>query len=167
MNWFGDSLDGTLARVRQQQRPNYGYYLDHVLDIAGMTAMCAGLAAGGLMSPVLAVSLLAAYVAAMAESFLATAARGVFRMSFLRFGPTELRVVLMAGALRVVTHPAVSVPGVGALRLFDAGGAVAVAGLALAFLVSAARNGVALYRAEPLPQLRTGRPPAVVDRQGP
>src|SRR4051812_41586771 len=51
LNWFGDSLDGTLARVRRVERPRYGFYLDHVVDIVGITALMAGLASSGFMSP--------------------------------------------------------------------------------------------------------------------
>src|SRR6476646_10818467 len=51
MNWFGDSLDGTLARVRRQQRPRFGYYVDHVIDVAGTTVLLAGIAASDVMSP--------------------------------------------------------------------------------------------------------------------
>ena len=152
VNWLGDSLDGTLARVRQAQRPNYGYYLDHVLDVAGIALLLAGLGAGGLMSPVVAVSLLAAYVAVMAEAFLATYSLGIFRMAFLRFGPTELRIVLSIGALAAMRSPAVLIAGHGPWLLFDVGGLVGAAALGLAFVVSALRNARTLYRAEPLPR---------------
>src|SRR5262245_15983660 len=93
VNWFGDSLDGTLARVRKQQRPNYGYYVDHVIDIAGTAVLMAGLACSTVMSPLLALALLCAYLLLCAESYLGAHASGVFRMSFLGFGPTELRLV--------------------------------------------------------------------------
>jgi phosphatidylglycerophosphate synthase len=154
INWLGDSLDGTLARVRKAQRPNYGYYLDHVLDIAGMALLTGALGAGGLMSPVIAVALLAAYVAVMAETFLATYSLGVFRMAFLRFGPTELRVVLSVGALAAMRSASVTVAGHGPWLLFDVGGLVAATGLALALVVSALRNTSTLYRADPLPKSR-------------
>ena len=105
INWFGDSLDGTVARVRNQQRPRYGYYVDHVIDLAGTTFLVAGLAASGLMSPLLAAALLAAYLLVSAETYLATHARGVFRMSFLGLGPTELRILVAAGALKAAYDP--------------------------------------------------------------
>ncbi len=54
LNWFGDSLDGTLARVRQQQRPRYGFYVDHITDSIGAVAMMGGLALSGYMHPVIA-----------------------------------------------------------------------------------------------------------------
>ncbi len=116
-NWFGDSLDGTVARVRQQQRPRYGFYVDHVIDLAGTAMLLAGLAGSGLMSPLVAAMVLAAFLLVSAESYLATHAAGVFRMSFLGFGPTELRLLLMAGALRAAVSPVVTGLGVGPVRL--------------------------------------------------
>jgi phosphatidylglycerophosphate synthase len=150
LNWFGDSLDGTLARVRNKLRPRYGFYVDHVIDIAGTTMMLVGLAASGFMDPRLAIVVLAAWLAVSAESFLATHARGMFRMSFLWFGPTELRVVIAAGALWVMSGGQVTVFGIGPYRLFDLGAVGASAGLAVAFVVNAVRNAVALYREETL-----------------
>ncbi|MCC7124613.1 MAG: CDP-alcohol phosphatidyltransferase family protein [Acidobacteria bacterium] len=148
INWFGDSLDGTLARVRNQQRPRYGYYVDHVLDVAGTALLFAGMALGGHMAPAIAASLLAAYVAVMAEVFLATATRGTFRMSFAGFGPTELRLILAAGALALLRYPDVRLPMVGEVRLFDVGGIAAIIGLTGVFVMSALVNGRALYGEE-------------------
>jgi phosphatidylglycerophosphate synthase len=156
-NWFGDSLDGTLARVRDQQRPRYGYYVDHVLDLAGSAALFAGIGASGLMHPLIAIALAAAYFLVAAESYLATHARGVFRLSLAGFGPTELRVVLAAGAVIVVHKPWVDVFGVHA-RLFDVGGLVAIVGMVGAFAIAAISNTRALFRAEPLP-VRVPSPP--------
>ena len=152
LNWFGDSLDGTLARVRDQQRPRYGFYVDHVIDIAGTTTLMAGLAVSTIIHPVLAMALLTAYLLLCAESYLATHASGIFRMSFLGFGPTELRLVLVAGALKAAVSPLVQVPGLGSVRLFDVGAVVALTGMTIAFLVSAAATTHQLYRAEPIPR---------------
>ncbi|MGH9257853.1 MAG: CDP-alcohol phosphatidyltransferase family protein [Vicinamibacterales bacterium] len=151
VNWFGDSLDGTLARVRDRQRPRYGYYVDHVIDLAGTTVLMVGLGCSSLMSPLMAALLLASYLLVSAETYLATHARGVFRMSFLGLGPTELRVVLAAGALRAAYNPWVSFGDAGSMRLFNVGAGVAIAGLAVVFLASAVRNTRALYAAERLP----------------
>ena len=147
VNWFGDSLDGTLARVRNQQRQRYGYYVDHVLDAVGILMLFAGLAASGFMTPIAALAVVAAYYLVSIEVYLATHALGRFRMSFWKLGPTELRIVLAAGALALLWRPSVSVLGWD-LLLFDLGGAVAVAGLLLAAAVSAATNARALYLAE-------------------
>jgi phosphatidylglycerophosphate synthase len=151
LNWFGDSLDGTLARVRGHQRPRYGYYVDHILDLAGATFLMAGLAFSGLMSPLTAAALLAAYLLVSAETYLATHARGLFRMSVLGFGPTELRILVAVGALKAAYDPMVSLGPFGLMRLFDVGGIIAAASLVVVFAVSAARNTKALYAAEPPP----------------
>jgi putative flippase GtrA/phosphatidylglycerophosphate synthase len=150
VNWFGDSLDGTLARVRNQQRPRYGYYVDHVIDLAGTAALLFGMAASGLMTPSIAFALLAVYLLVAAESFLGTHATGVFRMSFAGVGPTELRILLAAGALKVASNPVVHVAGFDAL-LLDVGGVVAIVGLGGAFIISGIRNSRLLYRVDPLP----------------
>jgi phosphatidylglycerophosphate synthase len=151
VNWFGDSLDGTLARVRDQQRPRYGFYVDHVIDLAGTTMLLAGMGCSGLMHPLVAAAVLAAYLLVSAESYLATHASGVFRMSFLGVGPTELRLLVAAGVLRAVFDPSVHLFGIVHVRLFDVGGLVSTLALAIVFVVSATRNGYALYCAEPLP----------------
>jgi len=150
-NWFGDSLDGTVARVRQQQRPRYGFYVDHVIDLAGTTMLVAGMASSGLMQPLVAVAVLVGYLLVSSESYLATHAAGVFRMSFLGFGPTELRLLLMVGAVRAAYSPWVEPFGGPAVRLFDVGGVIAAGSLVVAFAVSSIRNTRALYLAEPMP----------------
>jgi phosphatidylglycerophosphate synthase len=150
VNWFGDSLDGTVARVRNTQRPRYGYYVDHVVDVANVSVLFAGLALSGLLSPWIAAVLLVGYLLLSAESFLATHALGVFRISFAGFGPSELRILLSIGALAVLVKPVVNPFGLGELPLFDVGGTVGALGMLGAFVLNAARNTVALYRAEPL-----------------
>jgi len=151
VNWFGDSLDGTVARVRRQQRPRYGYYLDHVVDIANTAVLFAGLAVSGLCSPWIAMALLVGYLLLCGESFLATHALGVFRISFAGLGPTELRLLLSAGALAAVGQPQLHPFGWGPFSLFDVGGLIGAVGMAVVFVLSAARNTRALYLAEPLP----------------
>ncbi len=141
-NWFGDSLDGTLARVRRCERPRYGYYVDHVVDLAGATALVGGIAWSGAMRPSVAAAVLVGYLLVAAESFLATHATGTFRLSFAGFGPTELRIVLAVAAWRVAVEPHTA-----ALTI---GGAIGAAGLLIAFGVSAVRNSHTLRRAEPI-----------------
>jgi archaetidylinositol phosphate synthase len=148
LNWFGDSLDGTLARVRRVERPRYGYYVDHVLDLVGAALLFAGLACSPFMTPLVALVLLVAYLLVAGEVFLATAVRGVFRMSVGGIGPTELRIMLAAGALTLLHDPSVSI-GRLTVRLFDLGGVLAAGGLCTAFVVSVVRNATALAVAEP------------------
>jgi archaetidylinositol phosphate synthase len=155
INWFGDSLDGTLARVRNQQRPRYGYYVDHVVDCIGAVMLFGGLALSGFMHPIVALGVLAAYLLVSAETYLATHCLARFRMSRFGIGPTELRLLLAAGTLALFTEP--SVPLFGArYQLFDVGGVAAIGGMAFAAVASALRNGMALYRAEPLPDPSQG-----------
>ena len=151
LNWFGDSLDGTLARVRRHERPRYGFYVDHVLDVVGIFFLLAGFALGGFMTPFVAAGFLVAYYLLMVEIALATHAVGVFRISFWRFGPTELRILLVIGTLQLLRSPYVTIAGERFL-LFDLGGTVAIAALLITFLASAIRNGRILYTLEPLPR---------------
>ena len=152
VNWFGDSLDGTLARVRNQQRPRYGFYVDHVLDIVGTLFVLGGLALSGYMCPLLALGLLAAYLMVNAEEFLATHVQHVFHLSFLRIGPTELRIILAIGTVYLLYRPSVHLGALGDFRLFDVGGVIGIAGLALKLAVCAVRTSRALYLAERVPR---------------
>jgi archaetidylinositol phosphate synthase len=145
MNWFGDSLDGTLARVRQQQRPRYGFYVDHIIDSIGATAMMGGLALSGYMHPAIAMGLLIAFLLLSIQSYLATYTLGEFHLSLWRFGPTELRVLLVAGNLAALRWAWVIH---GRYRLFDIGGAVGLAVMLLMLLVVSVKNTVRLYREE-------------------
>jgi archaetidylinositol phosphate synthase len=145
LNWFGDSLDGTLARVRQQQRPRYGFYLDHMIDSIGATAMMGGLALSGYMAPWIAIGLLVAFLLLSVQSYLATYVIGEFHLSFWHFGPTELRILLAVGNLALfrwawVIH--------GRYRLFDIGGVIGLIGMAAMLAFSTVQNTVRLYREE-------------------
>jgi archaetidylinositol phosphate synthase len=154
LNWFGDSLDGTLARVRNRQRPRYGYYVDHVLDAVGFACLFGGLMLGGHMSLTLGLGFLAAYYLLVVEISLATHARGTFKLAFFKVGPTELRILLAAGTVQLMRSDVVTILGRQWL-LFDVGGAVAIAGFLFAFIAAAIRNGVALYDEERLPRNRS------------
>jgi phosphatidylglycerophosphate synthase len=149
VNWFGDSLDGTLARVRRVERPRYGFYLDHVLDIVGITFLLGGLACSSFMSPVIALSMLVAYLLVAGEVFLATAVRGVFRMAVAGVGPTEMRILLAIGTIALRNDPHVTVWGFGRVPLFDFSGLIAIAGMAVALVVAILQNGLALAELEP------------------
>jgi archaetidylinositol phosphate synthase len=155
VNWFGDSLDGTLARVRHHERPRYGFYVDHVLDVLCILFIFAGLVLGGHMSLSVGGGFLLAYYLLMIEIALATHVVGVFRISFWKFGPTELRILLAIGSLRLLQSDFVTIAGVDYL-LFDVGGVVAIAGLVVTFVSSAVANTRVLYVAEPLPPRNAG-----------
>jgi len=147
LNWFGDSLDGTLARVRNRQRPRYGFYVDHILDALGMSALMAGLALSGYLSLLIAGAFLIAYLLLSIEIYLATYTIGTFHLSYWRFGPTELRILLVVGNLFALRSPHAMLAGREFL-LFDAGFAVGAAAL-LAILAQATVKHIAmLYREE-------------------
>lgn len=151
LNWLGDSLDGTLARVRQQLRPRYGFYVDHMVDTIGALALMGGLALSGYMHPWIAMGLLVAFLMLSIQTYLATYALGEFRLSFWRFGPTELRILLAVGNLVLLWKPAIHVFG-GQYRLFDVGGAIGLAGMGLMLVVFTIENTVRLYREQRIAQ---------------
>jgi archaetidylinositol phosphate synthase len=150
VNWFGDSLDGTLARVRNRLRPRYGFYVDHITDAIGTFFLMGGLALSGYMSPMIAFGLLIAYFLLSIEVYLTTYTIGSFHLSFWSFGPTELRVLLCAGNIALFYRPVVTIAGSRYL-LFDIGGAVGIAGMGAMLIWSAVRHTRALYNAERLP----------------
>jgi phosphatidylglycerophosphate synthase len=150
VNWFGDSLDGTLARVRNRQRPRYGFYVDHVVDAFGTLFLIGGLGLSGYMSGTLAMGLLLAYYLLSIEVYLATYCVGVFKLSFGWWGPTELRILLAIGNLILLVRTEVTVAGQQYL-LCDVGAVVAITGIAIVAIVSAIRNTMRLYNEERLP----------------
>ncbi|MEQ1887116.1 MAG: CDP-alcohol phosphatidyltransferase family protein [Bryobacteraceae bacterium] len=147
LNWFGDSLDGTLARVRNQQRPRYGFYVDHIADTFGALALMTGLALSGFVHWQIAVAMLIGFYVLSIESFLSTYTTGYFRLSHGAFGPTELRILIAIGNVFLFTRPKVTIAG-GQYLLFDIGGAVAVVGMTAMALAAVVKQTVHLYREE-------------------
>jgi archaetidylinositol phosphate synthase len=155
VNWFGDSLDGTLARVRGHQRPRYGFYVDHIVDAFGALFLLGGLGLSGHMSPLVAMALLAAYLMLLVETFLATYTLRSFKLSYFKIGPTELRILLAVGNLVLLVHPTANLFG-REYRLFDVGGVIAACSMVATMAFAAVTNTRALYMAEPRPA-RTDR----------
>lgn len=147
LNWFGDSLDGTLARHRNCPRPRYGFYVDHMIDTFGAAFLLAGLAFSGWMTPWIAPILLAAYYMLAIDSYLAAHTLGTFRISFWKLSPTELRILLAAGNLVLLVQPRVDLLGREFL-LFDLSAAAGTALLLSILVVSSLRNTWILYRRE-------------------
>jgi len=137
LNWLGDSLDGTLARVRQQQRPRYGFYVDHMVDSLGALCLMGGLALSGYMHPYIAVALLVAFLLLSIQSYLATYTVGEFHLSFWKFGPTELRLLLAVGNLALLFRPMVLHAR---YRLFDVGGAIGLVGMSVMLIFFTVQN---------------------------
>jgi len=149
VNWFGDSLDGTLARVRNRLRPRYGFYVDHLVDAFGALVLLTGLAASGLVHERIALALLVAYFLLSINMYLATVSLGVFKISYGLFGGTELRILLMAVNLLVLVYPRVALFGASYL-LFDLLAGAGTLAVAVVALRSAAQVTKQLYDLERL-----------------
>ena len=147
LNWFGDSLDGTLARVRNRQRPRYGFYVDHVLDAVGSFFLMSGLAFSGYMTPAVAYAFLIFYLLLSIEIYLATYTVGTFHLSFWNFGPTELRILLVIGTLVAIWQPNALIAGRSFL-LFDVGFAIGTVGLAATLTYAVVQHTRLLYELE-------------------
>ncbi|HWY53069.1 MAG TPA: CDP-alcohol phosphatidyltransferase family protein [Terriglobales bacterium] len=147
LNWLGDSLDGTLARVRNCQRPRYGFYVDHIVDTFAAFFLMGGLALSGYIHPAIALGMLIAFLMLSIEAYLATYTLGRFQLSYWKFGPTEIRLLLAAGNLALFRWPTAKVLGA-RLRLLDVGGAIGIGGMALMLVVSAIQHTRTLYREE-------------------
>jgi phosphatidylglycerophosphate synthase len=150
VNWFGDSLDGTVARLRNRQRPRYGFYVDHIVDAFGITFVIAGLGLSGYMSPLVAMAFLVAYFLMNIEIYLATYTLGVFKLSYGVMGPTELRVIVCIGNLVLLTKRAVRI-GEAYYLLCDVAGIIAIIGIVAIAIVSSIKNTRRLFNEERLP----------------
>jgi len=150
INWFGDSLDGTIARVRKHQRPRYGYYVDHICDVFGIVFYMLGVAFSGLITFELAIALLVIFLVLSAHVYLATHVSGVFKISFGGFGPTELRIILVLGNILVFFSPIIHLNNVTFLMLDVVGLPVAIALLAI-LLVAVSKTTAELYDQERIP----------------
>jgi phosphatidylglycerophosphate synthase len=153
LNWFGDSTDGTLARVRQRQRPRYGFYVDHITDCFGTFFLLGGIGLSGYMSPLVSMALIIVYFMLSIEVYLATYTIGSFHLSFWGFSPTELRILLCIGNLALFYRPVVGLFGHKWL-LFDVGGVCGIVGMSVMLIVASIRHTARLYREEKLPPLR-------------
>jgi len=150
VNWFGDSLDGTLARVRNRLRPRYGFYVDHITDAIGTACLMGGLALSGYMTPYIGLGLLIAYLLLSIEVYLTTYTIGSFHLSFWSFGPTELRLLLCIGNIALFYRPVVHLAGREFL-LFDVGGAIGICGMLMMLIWASVRHTIQLYNEERLP----------------
>jgi archaetidylinositol phosphate synthase len=158
VNWFGDSLDGTLARYRHRQRPRFGFYVDHMVDAVGALFVLGGLGLSGLMSPLVAAAVLVAYDLLAIETYLATYAIGNFKISWGPFGGTELRIALALVNVAALFWPSVQL-GERTVGLFNVLGAPAAAGLALLAVAAGIRGTRALRGLE-----GTARAPRIATR---
>lgn len=106
VNWFGDSLDGTLARVRNEQRPLYGFFLDHNVDGINETLMFVGLGLSPFVNMGLAMSLLAVYLLLSIYVYISAHLKGEFKLTYAKLGPTEFRLLaIVVNTVLVCVEP--------------------------------------------------------------
>jgi phosphatidylglycerophosphate synthase len=157
VHWVGDSLDGTLARVRKSERPRYGYYLDHLVDAFATAAIGIGLGLSPYMLLAVGLAIVIAYLILSINTYLETHAFGVFTLGYGRFGPTEARLILIA----VNTLLALGLVGTGLLDVLGIG----LAAVMIAALIGrAGRNLRRLAELEPASTTGIERGPGAVFR---
>jgi archaetidylinositol phosphate synthase len=150
VHWFGDSLDGTLARVRKIERPRYGYYLDHLTDAYSTTAIGIGLGLSPYMLLSVGLAIVIAYLVLSINVYLETHAFGEFQFGYAWIGPTEARVLLIAlNTLALFRPPLPFHVGVVGATIFDIAGVAAAAGMAGLLVVRVVRNLRRLAALEP------------------
>ena len=147
VNWFGDSLDGTLARYRNRLRPRYGFYVDHIVDMYAFLALLSGLALSPYMSRSVAFGLLVVYYMLSIHIYLSTYTEGVFKIAYGKVGGTELRLIMIAGNLVLLIYPRVTIAG-RSYALYDVAGTIAMAAMAVALVASTVRSTRRLYALE-------------------
>lgn len=96
VNWYGDSLDGTLARVRHTQRPIYGFFIDHTLDALATCLFCLGLGLSPVMRMDVALLIMGGYLCLSIYTYISTIIIDEFRLTYGKLGPTEVRLILIA-----------------------------------------------------------------------
>jgi archaetidylinositol phosphate synthase len=155
VHWLGDSLDGTLARVRKIERPKYGYYLDHLVDALATALIGLGLGLSPWMLLSVGLAIVVCYLVLSINTYLETYAFGVFKLGYGRLGPTEARLALIVLNTLIALGVGLGfqVGGLG-LTVLDLIG-LGIAGLMTATLVArAAGNLRRLAELEPAGQVR-------------
>jgi phosphatidylglycerophosphate synthase len=150
VHWLGDSLDGTLARVRRIERPRYGYYLDHLVDALATAVIGLGLGLSPWMLLAVGLTIVIAYLVLSINTYLETYAFGVFTLGYGWLGPTEARLGLIAVNTLVALGVGVGfeVAGLG-LTVLDLGGLAIAAAMIVGLVGRAARNLRTLSAQEP------------------
>ena len=158
LNWYGDSLDGTLARVRNQQRPIYGYFLDHNVDVITLGIVCIGAGLSSLISLPIAMMTLSLYLALTIFTYINTHLRGDFKLTYAKLGPTEFRLIIIIintiiiywDSLREFTLPISFLNNSMTLTAFDLLASIVNVLLFIIYIVSLVKDGVAYSKADPV-----------------
>lgn len=150
LHWFGDSVDGTLARVRRIERPRYGFYVDHLADAISTVALGLGLGFSPYMLLSVGLAVVVAYLVLSINVYLETLVAQQFRLGYGIVGPTEVRILLIIlNTVAVVAGPIpFRMAGVGA-TVFDVAGVLAALSMLLMLLGRVVRNLRLLSGLEP------------------
>lgn len=160
LNWFGDSLDGTIARVRNQQRPLYGYYLDHNIDTINEALMFIGAGLSPLMNMSVALACYAAYLALTVYVSINAHIKSEFKLTYGKMGPTEFRLIIIISQILLMYIPALTAYR-GQVMIFDEPmvyGTLDLIGLGilcllvLMYLVSFIKDAIWFAKRDPLPK---------------
>lgn len=158
INWYGDSLDGTLARVRKQQRPVYGFFIDHTVDCINESVMIIGIGMSPFMSFDIAMLCLVAYLLISVYVYISAHLKGEFKLTYGKMGPTELRVILIIINTLLFFIPwtretYVTVQALGnlfVLSILDIIGILIFIGILIAYFGSLIKDGREYAKADPL-----------------
>lgn len=153
VNWYGDSLDGNLARVRQLQRPKYGFFIDHSLDALTTCLFCIGLGLSPLMDLSISLFIMGGYLCMSIYTYLSTIVMGKFRLTYASLGPTEMRLIIILVCILYIYFPLENVGfaiGDQYFTIYDCLGAAVAAGLYIVYIVSLAKDLKQLAIIDPL-----------------
>lgn len=152
LNWYGDSLDGTLARVRKTQRPKYGFFIDHSLDALTTCMFCLGLGLSPLMDLSISLFIMGGYLCLSIYTYISTIVMGQFRLTYASLGPTEMRLIIIAVCLIYAYLPLNNIRIAvfsEEWSIYDCIGAVVAAALYLIYIVSLAKDLKKLSKLDP------------------
>lgn len=150
INWFGDSLDGTVARYRHIQRPSYGFFVDHTVDALSEVLVFVGLGLSPYVSLEVACLALIGYLLMSVLVYVRTYVDGVFKISYAKIGPTEMRLIAIVANTVVyfVGNPVLELP-FGTVSVYNLIGMIIAAALTIAFIVSTVAQAREYARIDP------------------
>ena len=162
INWYGDSLDGTLARVRNRQRPVYGYYLDHTVDAINEVIMFVGAGLSGLVHFEIAMLILVVYLLLTINVSVNAHLKKEFCLTYAKMGPTEFRIIMIAintvlMYVNAVREFFLTMPFAGrevTLSALDAAAIVILFVLVLIYIVTVVKDAAEYDRLDPMPHPR-------------
>ena len=160
INWYGDSLDGTLARVRNRQRPVYGYYIHHTVDCISEILIFTGIGLSGLMHFGLAMLILALYLMLTINVSINAHLKKEFKLTYAKMGPTEFRLIaILVNTLFATVKPLSEFSRTYELfgrdivfKTFDYAGVAVLVILSVIYLVTIFKDAAEYARRDPMPQ---------------